>query len=788
MVAIAFYSHSALSATNTILADQTFFYEENDGQLNVEFNVPMEYISHFPAKDATTLKIRMKELFPSTQISNRIRDQLLVSEKTDNPATRVSYEQFPGENGVLTIEFSRSVDFAIKMGRDRKNLTIRLKNIKARSTRKPVPAALRSNLPIYVLNLKSSNSPIDPKNQPALKKFKRYDIYTTEVLAQFDTTYSLHLGYFHSPSAAKANLKNLKPFYPQGWISKINPKRRDTAEAWFLNTKLKSVKSRQKSTSAKKPDKLDKLMERARQAMLDKDYKSAIRLFTRILELDNDRYHKVSRELLGLARERNGQFAHAKAEYQKYMKLYPEGEDAERVHQRLLGLLTAASRPKPKLKGEPTKTKEPEWDFFGSLFQFYRTQYTSNEVTPSFQTDSSLASDILFTGRKRGFEFNQRFDIGGNHRTDFLNDDDKTDGRLHTFYYDISKRDDDYGARIGRQSHSSDGVLGRFDGIIFNKRIGTDHKINFLAGYPVDFFLKDSLNTDRQFFGLSYDMEALISDADFKFYALNQTNNGLTDRQAIGTEVKFINETSSYFALLDYDVFYSVVNQFRFNATWRNKANSTLNIVADHRKSPLLTTNNALIGQGVASMDELKALYTDDEIYQLAEDRTGTYTGFTVSASTFLSERYQLNGDITISELDGTVASGGVDAIEGTGIETVFNTTLVINNLLSANDITLFGARFLDLASSNVIQFNYSTNFNLNPTWRLNPRLVIDHRDNDNGTSRISYRPRLIANYNVTRSFKLELDMGYDSSDTSGGLTDQSEDSFYLFFGYIYDF
>ncbi len=787
LLLLMLYSSTAISQSNTILDSQSVTYSGTDGKLLIQFYTPVGYVSHFPAKKGSKIKVTLKELLPAAQrnriFSEKLRvEQLIDSKNSVNPVLEINFEKTrPGvQTGILTIELNRSVEFDIKTSRDRKSMTVTLKNIRSGDISDSTREHVSSGLPIYILNLKTSNKPIDPKNQPALKNFHKYDIYVTQTTKQ-----NLHVGYFYSPSAAKANLKRLKPFYPQGWVGKIQPERRKTAEAWFFDQKVDQLRKRKK---AAKPEKIDILMERGRQAMIDKDYSQAIRIFTKILQLGGGEYKKASKELLGLARERNGQIAHAKAEYQEYLKLYPDGEDAERVKQRLLGLLTARSRPKKKLEKTGVKPAEPEWDLFGSIFQFYRNQKVSSDVTASQTTDSSLQTDVLFTGRKRGFEYNQRFDFAGNNLIDFQSDTDKSDSRIQTLYYEISKKDDNHAAKIGRQTHSTDGVFGRFDGMILSKRIGTEHRINFLAGYPVDISTYDAVNTDRQFFSLSYDIESLIRDADFKFYFIDQSNHDLTDRQAIGTQVQYFDDFKSFFAAIDYDTFYQELNQATFLGTWRNKQNTSINITADYRKSPLLTTNNALIGQPVESIDELKQLFTDDEIYQLARDRTSDYKSFTVAASTFLSKHYQLNGDITVAETEGTVGSGSVDPIEGTGVETMYNTTLVINNFFTKNDITIFGARYMDLSTSAITQVNFSSNFNLSREWRVNPRLVIDSRDNTNGTTRTTIKPRLLINYRPIRSFKLELDLGYETAETKGAGITTSDDIFYAYFGYIYDF
>lgn len=787
------YLNTAAAAGNTTLSSYNITYLQSSVRLDIEFQPSMSYVSHFPAASGKTLKINMRELLPSAQPSNRLIEQLIVSQNKQNPVLEIKYEKERVEDqaGTLIIEFDRLVDFEVTLQRSRKKLSVKLKNIYAISrgtTAAGQADALDSGLPVYVLKLKTAQTEIDAQQQSALKNYHAYDIYVTQEKTRWKTQYTLNLGYFFSRKVAQANLERLKPFYPRMWIGTVSPERRQIADTWFLNRRVQRVKKRAKNVSDVKPEKIDILMERARQAMIDKKYKQAIRILTRIQELGGGKYKKAGKELLGLARERNNQFAHAKAEYREYLKLYPEGEDAERVKQRLIGLVTARARPKEKLGVTGVQGREPEWDFFGSLAQFYRRQTNSIDGAASTTTDSSILSDVVYTGRKRGLKYNQRFDFAASHRYDFLSNDEESDGRIQTLYYELSRRDDSFGLRVGRQTHSTDGIFGRFDGIIFNKSAGKGKKINFLAGYPVELSNGDGIQTDRQFYGLSFDVDALVWNTDFKFYYIEQTNNDLTDREAIGIQAKYASDYTSYFAALDYDTFYAELNQLSFTGTWRSKKDSTLNVVADFRKSPLLTTENALIGQTVLDIPTLRQTFSDDEIYQLARDRTADYRSLTVSASTFLSKRYQLNGDITVSDLDSTIASGGVDATQGTGAEMFYGTNLVITNFFTGNDTTIFGLRYSDTATSSITQFNYSTNFNVSKKWRINPRLVVDSRDNNNNSTRATIRPRLIVNYRPSRSIKYELDLGYENAETTSSVATTTESSFYVFFGYIYDF
>ena len=79
----------------------------------------------------------------------------------------------------------------------------------------------------------------------------------------------------------------------------------------------------------------------------------------------------------------------------------------------------------------------------------------------------------------------------------------------------------------------------------------------------------------------------------------------------------------SFFTLIDYDVFFNAVNIFSFNGHWTLPSRTTLNLMCNYRRSPLLMTNNAIRGQGVMELDDLFDRYTDEELKSLAVDRVG---------------------------------------------------------------------------------------------------------------------------------------------------------------------
>ena len=151
--------------------------------------------------------------------------------------------------------------------------------------------------------------------------------------------------------------------------------------------------------------KLEKLMENAKVVMTEGNYKRAVQIYTKILRTAVGDMKKQAHELLGLARERNDQFAHAKSEYKKYLNRYPLGHDAERVGQRLAGLLTAAKKPKKRIVKvkKPKKINEkPKWRIrnYGSYSNFFYRNQTLQEGR-----DTRVNRNDLYTN----FDLNSRW-------------------------------------------------------------------------------------------------------------------------------------------------------------------------------------------------------------------------------------------------------------------------------------------------------------------------------------------------------------------------------------------
>jgi hypothetical protein len=531
-------------------------------------------------------------------------------------------------------------------------------------------------------------------------------------------------------------------------------------------------------------------MEEARQSMARKDFNRAVQLYTKILEFPDHPYRQDALEYLGVARERKRQLAHAIREYQRYLSLYPEGEGADRVRQRLAGLTTATERPKTGPRRASVKRKDRPWEVYGGFSQYYLRNENTLDNDANIVTQSAVSSDLDVTARKRSDSYDIQSRFTGSYLYDFLEDGPGNESSVSSLYIDARDRVHDVAMRLGRQSRNTGGVLGRFDGLLLGYQLTDWLTINGVAGFPV-VSTRDQVDTDRQLYGISADLGTFANAWDFNTFFIEQQVDGILDRRAIGGEARFFDATRSLLTFVDYDISYESLNTVIFLGTWTLPDQTTLNATVDYRNSPILTTSNALQGQIVRNIDDLLDSLSEDEIRQLAEDRTAEYTTVTLGASHPFSERIQLSGDVTLTNLSDSDASGGVEAIPGTGNEYIYNLQLIGSGLIKSGDISIGGLRYSNLDAADIYSASLNTRYPVNNAWRVNPRVRFDYRENerDDSTQWIAV-PSLRMDYRLSRRYRFEFEGGAEWSTRKLPDLPDDEDtsSYFINLGYRVDF
>lgn len=426
------------------------------------------------------------------------------------------------------------------------------------------------------------------------------------------------------------------------------------------------------------------LMKLGRAALAAGAHDKAVQIFNALLNLPPNKQSQEGQELVGMARERNGEHRKAKAEYEHYLKAYPDGEGAARVRQRLAAL--AEVRTPLAQGGRKLPKKIDETQVYGSVYQYYYGGYSQTKITDKTtntttsihnQDQSLLQSAFDVTGRYRKDEYDNKLVVRGTQTYDLLATTDvrRNISRLRALYFEHSSQDS-YLIRVGRQPGNSGGVLDfRFDGAwVRYTAVPQFLNINLLAGQPRQFSLDSNYVPDdprnfraeakRYFYGANVDIGPLGEAWSGNAYYLNQMANGVVDRRAVGTEVRYASNGKNAFTLVDYDISYGVLNVAMLNGTWVTE-NTTYTFLADHRRTPYLQTTNALFGTPGAS---LSTINTTNEALLRSQAKAVTATSdlFLAGVLHAVSKDWQLGGDVRLNTISGTSASNCLVILPGT--------------------------------------------------------------------------------------------------------------------------
>lgn len=657
----------------------------------------------------------------------------------------------------------------------------------------------------YAVTLISTPKAIDISKIPRLEAFNIYTLYIITHKKGSETWYDLRMGFYSDKASANKVSKSLRRIFKDAHTSKVSAKEHrlsTTLKVKWSKAEVKSAARARKRILVKKavPKGEERLapapgVERQAKALMSKagvavtagKHKSAIALYKKVLGLKGHKYLKPAQELMGFARERGGEFSKAKAEYLTYLILYPKGKDAERVRQRLSALETARAKPRKKLR--KAKKKKNTTRIYGSFSQFYHRDDSYTDLGGNVINRSSLSNDFDLTIRRKtaNMEYSSVIVIG--YEQDFLNNGEDNRTHLSRAYFDVLDRKKQLSFRLGRQSKSTGGVLGRFDGLHFSYQAASHIKLNMVTGFPVNSAIFKKFLTNKYFYGVSVDLGTFFDYWDYNLFIIKQKADQMSDREAVGMETRYFHRDRSLFMLIDFDTSYNVLNTWLISGNIKLSKISTLNTSLDMRRSPILTTSNALQGQLVSSLKDLKLSYTEEQIRSLALDRTAKSFSLLIGLTREISKKLQISGDFTISELTGTPASGGVEAMPSTGYDYFLSTQLVGSGIIKTGDTAILGLRYSDTASSKRMTADINTRYPISRKWRVNPRLRINYSwQLNNSANRIDIRPSFRSDYYLKKKVKLEFDAGVEWGNEITSGMDNDTRNYFLTFGYRKNF
>jgi hypothetical protein len=553
--------------------------------------------------------------------------------------------------------------------------------------------------------------------------------------------------------------------------------------------------------SASDNEKAKKILDEGRAALRQGDNKKAIQTFATLLSMPKHVYMQPSLELLGLSRERNNQAAQAKAVYEEYLKLYPKGDGAIRVNQRLAELISNQMKPRKRLKETKTRKEEKQnytSEFYGNFGQYYDYSATRTTSQPLDTNVAILENQMYTQWRVRYRDYDIRNVIYANY--DYDTSDHQTDGlEINSLYSQMKNRKLGVNATVGRQ-RAAVGVLGKFDGVLLGYALQDKVHANLVAGFPMDYSDKQNIQTDQPFLGMSFELNDYWKGWDISPYVIRQNVDGHVDREAVGTEVRYFEEFINFFGLLDYDIYFNDINIFLFNGQYNVKKDTAITFGVDHRKSPVLETGNALVSlsENTTLSDIVRCLGRDPcDLRSLAEDRTGHSTTVTLGLSHAYSSQLTMTGDVAYSRFNFKTVNPAVTTTDQDFLDTPstgetdtqkdYTFQVVASELLDKRDTSISYIRLTQAEKYNEATASaaYRRPFK---SWRTHTQLQVRKRANDNGENLLRIIPSLKLEYRIRDDWQFYIESSLEFWNYSGTTANEDSETINVFMGYNYNF
>lgn len=759
--------------------------DSSDGEHHVNVFVQLRctarLLSQTPRDTGTTVTVRLR-LGADCGLADGTRPAERAPSGGASQIVRgVRIEQLlPGE-AELTVEWTGSHSFVIAPTADAHGIRLRILDVFAGPRATVAVAPLDEPTSGYAINLESSTTPFEPAAIDAAAAILKTPVHVSTIELAGETWHRMRAGPISARADARRMLLVAQEHFPRAWLGVAD----EPAAAEVILPPSTVLAPTVISDPPLPAAELTRLMAEARRALARPDLPRAIETLTKLTRQPEFEGRARAQEMLGLARERSGQLAHAKAEYEEYLRRYPKGDAAARVRSRLR---TLAGAHRVARDGTLVSLDESEhtWRFDGGAAQMYRwerSQLDTAQTEVQRQDQNAIYTDGDLIARRRGERFDVVSRLLGSYAHDMLPEGPGAQTRVLAAFVELNDRELGLATRLGRQSRNSGGLLGTFDGMFASYQLRPRIALNAAAGFPVE-STRELPQTDRRFVGFSAEFGPFRDQLDLGAFVVLQQLAGEADRQAVGVEARYFVPGRTLLGMIDYDLHYQELNSAVLTGSLQLPARWSASFSADHRRAPVLTTRNALIGQPVRSLDELLGLFTPSEIEQLARDRTPLSDLLSVSVSRPLGERFQFDFEAYGSRFAATTASGGVAATPASGLEETLQLQISANNLAQANDLWVLAARYQDGTLTTIKSLALAARMPVGGAWRLGPRLRVDRRDSlIDAASETLYVPTLRVDYQRGRAW-FECEAGAEFGERQLIADDESSTRYYFGLGY----
>ncbi len=810
-----------------LLEDLTVSAQGADGVARLSFSNPVRFRQQSPTSPADLYSVTFELVGPDETVLNQVVSEARAFAGSGGvPEFKISYSIGTGRRTTtrqLTLQLARKVAVRVKQGPNARSIDFVFVGLKpgepAAAAAKPLAPASDKRYAVLLQRVPAKES---DKLLPIPLRFQNLEsISTTTTIGGVDML-EVSLGYFATEAEAESVRKAALERFPQAAIVDLAQRKQETLQATAAAAAAAPVTpspapapaSAAPSSSAPPPatatpepppvvasEEIEKraaaLMTTGREALTGQKYDAVVNAFNQLLLLPPNSQSRDAQELIGVAWERAGSPARAKTEYELYLRLFPNGEGAQRVSQRLASLDLGAAAAAPALRqagSGTTPTAEPS-RYNGSISQYYfggkaRTQSLVNlssgidQATLSRTTESAIVTSVDLGARFVTDESETRAVLRGTGASN-LQTASRNPSLVNAFYVDHKRNASGLAIRVGRQTAISGGLLGLFDGVSLAYPVGQGFKLDVMGGKPANNLVSAP---GQRLFAAVLEADGILDRFGGNIYLLDQTVEGNTNRRAIGAEVRYSDEKLSVYSLVDYDTVFKGLNAVSLQGSFLAPAQTSITVLVDGRKAPTLQLTNALISSGQPSIDALLLTMPLDQAIALARATSATAKQALLSVSRPLSERWQLGMDLRYSEIGALPAVGIFEATPATGAQYGLSGLLTGSNLYSTRDINTFSVSYLTTPLFKGAQFSYSNLTGLRgEVFTLEPSIRFYTQNDTQGVKTLRLTPGLRVSYKYSQRTSLLGETIVERSKTDGPTNHDSSTSVFFYVGYRYE-
>ena len=403
-----------LEARAQTIDDVSVRAQGDDMVASVSFNATVRFLQQTPTAAAQLYRIRFELVAADEAIVNQTTEESTrVPAAAAVPELALTYVPTQGTRvKQLTLQLRASAAVRVRQGPSSRAIDIVFVGLapkqasSAPSGAAPVPVPAPASDKRYAVTLQSIPVTETDKLIPVPNRFDRYEVFAINSVVSGVTTLDVNLGYFATQEEAEAVRRSALERFPQATVLDLATRREDMLKSASASAATISAEPLARSVApaavapmtAAAPNvatsavaapaeaqaspeamtavetRADDLMARSREALSARRNEDAINHLNQLLLLPPNRVSQEAQELIGLAWERVPDTRRARVEYELYLKIFPEGEGAQRVAQRLASLDGGVATPLEN--GRPVaeagaKVPEQSSKVTGNIAQYY---------------------------------------------------------------------------------------------------------------------------------------------------------------------------------------------------------------------------------------------------------------------------------------------------------------------------------------------------------------------------------------------------------------------------------